>query len=144
MWTLLWTDKLLKGSTVDSSLCLSSPFSPFPFIPKASFSTCALFIPFLPVSSKALAHHLLLKSLWVQSSPNSASSPLKQPSHLFPSSLTNRPWAKDFSPAPSAPFCHLAPPQKILKSYASTVKSGLKTLLYPTMPLLWYLTQSIC
>lgn len=42
---------------------------------------------------------------------------------------------QDLTPAPSAPSCNLGLPQKTLKPYPSTAKSGLKTLLYPMTPL---------
>lgn len=43
---------------------------------------------------------------------------------------------QDLTPAPSAPSCNLGLPQKTLRPYPSTAKSGLKTPLYPMRPLL--------
>ena len=131
-------DTLSTCSVLDSMLNSMSLFthshSPCFYLKLAS--PCGLSIPFLLPCSRPWPIAYLLKSLWVESSPNSAPSPLRQPSHLFPGSLANSPQAKDLTPAPSAPSSgNLAPPQKTVKPYPSIAKSGLKTLLYPTRPL---------
>lgn len=146
MWVLLWMNKLPECSSMNSTLQLTSPFTcshpPHCYLNPASLPV--LFTLFLPVSSKAFTHHLFAQVSLGGKFPQLCfflSQATVPPLSCF---LTNSSPAKDPTPALSAPSCHLASPKRTWKPCSSIMKSGLKTLLYPSTPIPSMWKQPMC